>query len=116
MALVGMVTLLTAGLLLAARLFKLGFLSDFLSRTVLVGFLAGVGLQVAAAMLSDMSGVAVNSRYSLFRAWEVMHGLHQSNMPTLALSALVARGILFGNRFSQRAPLVVTSLVSAIPA
>ena len=40
-ALVGMTALLTAGLLLLARAFKLGFLADFLSRTVLSGFLAG---------------------------------------------------------------------------
>ena len=39
MALVGMVALLTAGCLLLARIFKLGFLADFLSHTVLVGFL-----------------------------------------------------------------------------
>src|SRR6202012_2757029 len=38
-ALAGMVALLTAGLLLLARLFELGFLADFLSQTVLVGFL-----------------------------------------------------------------------------
>jgi sulfate permease, SulP family len=43
-ALAGVVALLTAALLLVARIFKLGFLADFLSRTVLVGFLAGVGV------------------------------------------------------------------------
>jgi SulP family sulfate permease len=116
MALVGMVTLLTAGLLLVARLFKLGFLSDFLSRTVLVGFLAGVGLQVATAMLSDMSGVAVNSRYSIVRAWEVLHGLRQPHLSTLALSALVAGGILLGNRFAARVPLALIAVVAAIAA
>jgi SulP family sulfate permease len=116
MALVGMVTLLTAGLLLVARLFKLGFLADFLSRTVLVGFLAGVGLQVATAMLGDMSGVAVTSRYSLVRAWEVMHGLRQSNISTLALSALVAGGILLGNRFAARVPIALIAVVAAIAA
>ncbi len=116
MALVGMVTLLTAGLLLAARLFKLGFLSDFLSRTVLVGFLAGVGLQVATAMLGDMSGVAVNSRYSIVRAWEVLQGLRQPNLSTLALSALVAGGILLGNRFAARVPLALIAVVAAIAA
>jgi sulfate permease, SulP family len=116
MALVGMVTLLTAGLLLVARLFKLGFLADFLSRTVLVGFLAGVGLQVAIAMLGDMSGVAVNSRYSLVRAWEVMHGLRQPNISTLALSAVVAGGILLGNRFAARVPIALIAVVAAIAA
>ena len=62
MALVGMVALLTAGFLLLARIFKLGFLADFLSRTALVGFLTGVGVQVETAMLGDMVGVAVASR------------------------------------------------------
>src|ERR1700754_1960358 len=37
-ALVGTVALLTAGLLFLAWIFRLGFLADFLSRTVLVGF------------------------------------------------------------------------------
>src|SRR5271166_2916682 len=41
--LAGLVALLTAGFLLLARLLKLGFLADFLSRTVLIGFLTGVG-------------------------------------------------------------------------
>jgi SulP family sulfate permease len=116
MALVGMVTLLTAGLLLMARLFKLGFLADFLSRTVLVGFLTGVGVQVATAMLSDMSGVAVDSPYSLVRAWEVMHGLRQPNVSTLALSVLVAGGILLGNRFAAKVPLALIAVVAAIAA
>src|SRR5215831_13847884 len=60
MALVGMVALLTAGLLFLAWIFKLGFLADFLSRTVLVGFLAGVGCQVGIAMLGDMLGLTVH--------------------------------------------------------
>jgi hypothetical protein len=42
-ALAGMVALLTAGLLLLARVLKLGFLADLLSRTVRIGFLTGVG-------------------------------------------------------------------------
>ena len=43
--------------LLAARLARLAFLANFLSRTVLVGFLTGVGIQVAAGQLPDMLGV-----------------------------------------------------------
>jgi sulfate permease, SulP family len=111
-----MVALLTAGLLFVARIFKLGFLADFLSRTVLVGFLTGVGLQVCISMLSDMSGVPVNSRYSLVRAWEVMHGLWQPNVPTLALSVIVTGTILLGNRFARRLPLALLAVVASIAA
>ena len=98
-ALVGMVALLTAGLLFLAWIFKLGFLADFLSRTVLVGFLTGVGFQVGIAMLGDMFGVTVRSHRTLAQAWEILQGLPRSNLPTLALSVLVAGSILLGNRF-----------------
>src|SRR5512135_1257335 len=39
----GILALMAAGLLLLARLFRLGFIANFLSRTVLIGFLTGVG-------------------------------------------------------------------------
>src|ERR1700683_89691 len=116
MALVSMVALLTAMLLLAARLFKLGFLADFLSRTVLVGFLTGVGLQVGIAMLGDMCGVAVSSRYSLVRAWEVLQSLSQPNLPTLALSTSVAGIVLLGNRLVSRFPVALLAVVGTIAA
>src|SRR5215468_6818378 len=45
--LTSVVALAVAGMLLLARLFKLGFLADFLSRSALIGFLTGVGIQVA---------------------------------------------------------------------
>ena len=35
---------MTAGILILDRLIRLGFLADFLSRTVLIGFLTGVGI------------------------------------------------------------------------
>ena len=57
-ALASMVALLTAGCLLLARLLRLGFLSDFLSRTVLIGFLTGVGIQVGIAVLGEMLGIS----------------------------------------------------------
>jgi len=114
MALASMVALLTAGLLLVARIFKLGFLADFLSRTVLVGFLTGVGFQVAIAMLSDMSGIPENSRYSLVRAWEILQGLSQPNLPTLALSTVVAGSILLGHRLVPRVPFSLLAVVGTI--
>ena len=70
-ALAGMVALLTAGFLLLARLLKLGFIADFLSRTVLVGFLTGVGFQVGISVLGQMLGVATDSRRTLLQLYEV---------------------------------------------
>src|SRR5271155_2492398 len=64
-ALAGAVAMLTAGFLLLARMLKLGFLADFLSQTVLVGFLTGVGFQVGIAVLGEMLGLEVHSHASV---------------------------------------------------
>src|SRR6202012_4466388 len=103
-ALVGMVALLTAGILFLAWIFKLGFLADFLSHTVLVGFLTGVGIQVGVAMLGDMTGVAVHAQHALGQAWAIVQGLKQVNVPTLGLSALVVGVILCGKFVAPRLP------------
>ena len=116
MALVGMVALLTAGLLLLARVFKLGFLADFLSRTVLVGFLAGVGFQVGIAMLGDMLGVALNSQRTVGQLWQVIQSLGQVHLPTLAISAVVVGGILVSHRFLPQLPFPLFVVVGAITA
>ena len=116
MALVGMVALLTAGFLFLARIFKLGFLADFLSHTVLVGFLTGVGIQVAIAMLSDMFGLTVRSQHTLVQAWEILQGLPRPNLPTLTLSTLVAGSILVGDRVAPRLPLSLFAVFGTIAA
>jgi SulP family sulfate permease len=116
MALVGMVALLTAGFLLLARVLQLGFLADFLSRTVLVGFLTGVGIQVGVAMLGDMLGVAVQSHRTLSQAWEVLQALPRLSAPTLSLSVLVAASILLGHRFAPAVPVALIAVVGTIAA
>jgi sulfate permease, SulP family len=115
-ALVGMVALLTAGLLFLAWIFRLGFLADFLSRTVLVGFLTGVGFQVGIAMLGDMLGISVSSHGTLAQGWEILHGLPGSSLPTVALSALVAGSILLCKRIAPRIPLSLFAVAGTITA
>ena len=116
MALVGMLTLLTAGLLLLARVFKLGFLADFLSRTVLVGFLTGVGIQVGIAMLGGMLGVNVISHSTLGQLWEVVRGAPALSPQTTALSIFVVASILLGRRFAPRFPVSLVVVVGTIAA
>jgi high affinity sulfate transporter 1 len=116
MALVGMVALLTAGLLLVARVFKLGFLADFLSRTVLVGFLTGVGIQVSVAMLGGMFGVNILSHQTLDQLWEIAREAASLNVQTASLSILVVAAILLGRRFAPRFPLSLLVVVGTIAA
>ena len=65
--LAGLAALLAGGLLLLARPPRLGFVANFLSHTVLVGFLTGVGIQVAAGQLPDMLRVSATGQNTLTR-------------------------------------------------
>jgi SulP family sulfate permease len=116
MALVGMLTLETAGLLLLARVFKAGFLADFLSRTVLVGFLAGVGVQVGVAMLGDMLGVTVVSRHTLVQLWEVARAAPSADGRVAGLAIFVAAAILIARRLAPRFPAPLVLVVGMIAA
>jgi MFS superfamily sulfate permease-like transporter len=114
MALVGMLTLETAGLLLLARILKLGFLADFLSRTALVGFLTGVGVQVGVAMLGDMVGVKVASAKTFGKLWELALGAPSADWRVFGLSVFVAASILLGHRFAPRFPIALIVVVGMI--
>ncbi|MCW3479521.1 SulP family inorganic anion transporter [Neisseriaceae bacterium JH1-16] len=115
-ALAGMVALLTAALLLVARVFKLGFLADFLSRTVLVGFLSGVGVQVGVAMLGDMTGISLKSSNTAVQLGLLAQHLSQVHFVTLGVSLVVVTGILSFKHFLPRFPAPFFAVVLGIAA
>lgn len=57
---VALLTLLVAGVLLAMAALRLGLLADLISRPVLIGFLAGVGVQLMARNMPGLVGVTVD--------------------------------------------------------
>ena len=114
LALASIVALLAAGCLLLARLLRLGFLADFLSRTVLIGFLTGVGCQVGIAVLGEMLGIQVDSRQTAVQLWTVLTKLPQLHWPTLAISAGVVAVILGTPRLAPRVPGPLLAVGGAI--
>jgi high affinity sulfate transporter 1 len=115
-ALAGMVALETAAFLLLARIFRLGFLADFLSRTVLVGFLTGVGIQVGIAMLGEMLGLTVTAHATSGQLIEIARGLGRIHAPVLLLSAVVTGLILTARSFAPRWPVPLAIVIVTIVA
>ena len=112
-ALASLVALLTAGFLLLASLFKLGFIADFLSRTVLVGFLTGVGFQVGISVLGQMVGITTESHNSLVRLYEVCRNVSAVHLPTLFVAITVIAIVLALKRLAPRAPGALLALVGS---
>ena len=115
-ALAGLVALLTAFYLLAARIFRLGFLADFLSQTVLVGFLAGVGIQVGIAVLGDMLGLSGDARGTPAQIAELVRGLRQADLLAVGLSAAVVAVVLVCRGLAPRLPGTLVAVTGAMAA
>ena len=112
--LAGLAALLAGGMLLAARLARLGFLANFLSRTVLVGFLTGVGIQVAAGQLPAMLGVAVAGGQTLPVLLDTARALPHAHLADVAVSAGVIVIVLAARRITRQIPGPLIAVIIAI--
>jgi len=114
--LAGLIALLAAGYLLLARLLRLGFLADFLSRTALVGFLSGVGVQVALTQLPGMLGIHASGSV-VSQMGTVLGSLGHIVIPAAALAIVAVAAILLLEVVSKRIPgtllVVAVSIILA---
>ena len=112
--LAGLAALLTGGMLLLARLIRLSFLANFLSRTVLVGFLTGVGIQVAAGQLPDMLGVTAAGQQTVPKLVDTVRALPHIHGADVAVSAGVIVIVLAARRITRRIPGPLIAVIVAI--
>jgi MFS superfamily sulfate permease-like transporter len=112
--LAGLAALLTAGMLLAARLARLSFLANFLSRTVLVGFLTGVGIQVAAGQLPDMLGVTAGGGQTLPKLADTVRVLPHVHWADVAVSIAVIAVVVVARWINRRIPGLLIAMIIAI--
>ena len=100
----GILALLAAVFLILARLIKLGFIADFLSRTVLIGFLTGVGIQVAIGQISGMLGIPGGGSGPVQKLVTDFQQLGQTNPYTLGVSIAVLVIIVGGRMITKKIP------------
>jgi len=110
----GILALLAAAFLILARLIRLGFLADFLSRTVLIGFLTGVGIQVAIGQISGMLGIPGGGAGPVQKLVTDFQQLSQTNPYTLAVSIAVLVIIVGARRINKKIPGALIAVVGAI--
>ena len=113
-ALAGLVALITAAFLILARLVRLGFLADFLSRTVLIGFLTGVGIQVAMGQVAGMLGVSDGTGGTLEKFWNTIQNIPDTSGTTLLVSLAVIAVILGGKYVTTVIPGALIAVIGAI--
>jgi high affinity sulfate transporter 1 len=112
--LAGLAALLTGGLLVAVRLARLSFLANFLSRTVLVGFLTGVGIQVAAGQLPGMLGITAAGAQTLPKLVHTVRALPHVHWADVAISIGVIVVVVVARRINRRIPGLLIAVIIAI--
>ncbi len=113
-ALAGVLAFMAAGFLILARIIGLGFMADFLSRTVLIGFLTGVGLQVALGQISGMLGLKGGGHGTLEKIWNDLQQIQEVNYYALAVAIGVLVVILGAKKVSKKIPGALIAVIGAI--
>ena len=113
-----MLTLLTGMVVVAAGLLRLGRYIRFVSRSVMVGFLSGVAVNIILGQLPDLTGVPANGGTAAQKAWYVIS--HPNEIVWQALIVgIFALIVLFGlarTRFSLFSSLIAVVVPSAVVA
>lgn len=104
--------LVCGALLLLARLFKLGFIGDFMSTSVLVGFLTGVGIQVIFGQLPDLLGVPKSSGSWVAQQWGLITSIPDANLPTVGYASLTIGLIAVLGRYAPRVPGALIAVIA----
>ncbi|HRD93472.1 MAG TPA: SulP family inorganic anion transporter [Accumulibacter sp.] len=114
LALCSLLALMAAVFMFAARVLRLGFLADFLSRTVLTGFMTGVGVQVALLEVSGLLGLQGTSNQPLKEIVRDLRLLGEANPYAVCVSLAVMVVIVGGKRISEKIPGGLIAVVAAI--
>ena len=122
-ALAGALAIIAAVLLLLARLIGLGFIADFLSRTVLIGFLTGVGIQVACGQVGGLFGVPEGKGVTIAshtfdntigKLISTLGNLGDISWTTTAVSAAVLVVILGAKFVTKKIPGALIAVIGSI--
>ena len=90
--LAAMLALLVAACFALAWVLRLGWIADYFSRPVLIGYIHGVAVVLIIGQLGKLLGLSIDAREPLAQLWEVLSELGSVSGPTVARRRGLARG------------------------
>jgi high affinity sulfate transporter 1 len=100
--------LFTGTILVAAGLLRLGWVANFMSKTVIEGFIIGLSINIIIGQLDDLLGIEVVGESALEELWDALTQLGDWDRTTAVVGA-VSLALLFGlERFVRKLPAALT--------
>jgi sulfate permease, SulP family len=115
-SLAAMLALLVGGVFLGARLVRLGWIADYLSRPVLIGYIHGVAVVLIIGQLGKLLGLNISAESPPGELLEVIREIDEINWATFAVGmTCLAILLLFGWLFPKLpTPLFVVVLAIVV--
>src|SRR5512136_3041027 len=106
--------LLVGGMLVLASLLRLGFIANFISEPVLIGFKAGIGLVIVVDQIPKLLGIHFQKGGFLHNLLAILGGLPETSMATLAVGAVMIAILVGIEWFRPRAPAPLIAVALGI--
>jgi SulP family sulfate permease len=106
--------LVTGVVFLAAGLARLGFITQFLSKPVMDGFVMGIAIFVAVGQLNKLFGVSKPEGNSVEKLVGIIKELPQANWATFAVGAVALALLFLLPRLNKKIPAGLVVLFGAI--
>ena len=116
LALTAALALIVGGILVAAGIARLGFISDFLAKSVVTGFIIGLAVTIIVGQLPKILGVGSLSGSLPEQLVQLAGELSSFNPATLAVGLAALAIILLLRRFAPRVPGPLIVLILGIVA
>jgi sulfate permease, SulP family len=108
--------LLVGAMLVLASILRLGFVANFISEPVLVGFKAGIGTVIVLDQIPKMLGIHFAKGTFFQNLFAIFKGLPASSLPTLAVAAVMIALLIGFEHFIPRAPAPLIAVAAGILA
>jgi sulfate permease, SulP family len=109
-------TLLVGAALVLACLLRLGFVANFISEPVLVGFRAGIGVVIVVDQIPKILGIHFARGTFVQNVLATVHNLPKMSFPTLAVGLMVIVFLLGIEHFMPKMPAPLLAVAAAIGA
>src|SRR6266516_2738016 len=117
--LASLLALLVGVIALVSGLARFGFLADFVSKTILIGYITGVAIVMIAGQLGKLFGIKIASENFFQMIGELLTNLGQTNVLTLVIGLVLLAFLIMLHRFAPKVPgglivVVVMTMLSAL--
>lgn len=113
-ALAAMTAILVGVLALLARIARLGFITDFLSKPILVGYILGTSLIVIGSQLGKMVGIKLESDQFFRQVAELISRLDETHLRTFIIGVVCVAALILIRRVNRALPGPLIVVVGTI--